>query len=98
LPATRVATGAVRSYRTFSPLPTFALRATVGKPIRWSATTCGKPAHGLPSEAAKRRRRAVCFLCHYPSGCPDRALPGALPCGVRTFLSAHLRAFRRYGG
>src|SRR4029450_8514030 len=32
------------------------------------------------------RRRAVYFLCHFPSGCPDRALPGALPCGVRTFL------------
>src|SRR5215467_16049683 len=31
-------------------------------------------------------RQAVCFLCHCPSGCPDRALPGALPCGVRTFL------------
>jgi len=31
-------------------------------------------------------RRAVCFLCHFPSGCPDRALPGALSCGVRTFL------------
>ncbi len=31
-------------------------------------------------------RRAVYFLCHCPSGCPDRALPGALPCGVRTFL------------
>src|SRR5690242_16457293 len=30
--------------------------------------------------------RAVYFLCHFPSGCPDRALPGALPCGVRTFL------------
>ena len=31
---------------------------------------------------------AVYFLCHFPSGCPDRALPGALPCGVRTFLSS----------
>src|SRR5262245_34305037 len=31
---------------------------------------------------------AVCFLCHFPSSCPDRALPGALPCGVRTFLSS----------
>jgi hypothetical protein len=30
----------------------------------------------------------VCFLCHCPSGCPDRELPGALPCGVRTFLPA----------
>ena len=83
LPATRVTTGAVRSYRTFSPLPTFALRATVGKPCR-----------GLPSEAAKRRRRAVCFLCHCPSGCPDRALPGALPCGVRTFLPPSRFALR----
>src|SRR5262249_8491993 len=25
---------------------------------------------------------AVCFLCHFPSGHPDRALPGASPCGV----------------
>jgi hypothetical protein len=31
--------------------------------------------------------QAVSFLCHYPSGCPARVLPGALPCGVRTFLS-----------
>jgi hypothetical protein len=59
LPATRVTTSAVRSYRTFSPLPTFAPSV-----LRW----------------------AVYFLCHYPSGHPDRALPGALPYGVRTFL------------
>ena len=32
--------------------------------------------------------RAVCFLCHFPSGHPDRGLPGALPFGVRTFLPA----------
>ena len=41
---------------------------------------------------------AVCFLCHCPSSCPDRALPGALPCGVRTFLPPSLsmnRASRR---
>jgi hypothetical protein len=31
-------------------------------------------------------RLAVYFLCHCPSSCPDRGLPGALPCGVRTFL------------
>jgi len=29
---------------------------------------------------------AVYFLCHCPSGRPDRPLTGALPCGVRTFL------------
>src|SRR5690606_7255749 len=34
----------------------------------------------------QERQQAVCFLCHFPSGCPDRGLPGALPCGVRTFL------------
>ena len=33
---------------------------------------------------------AVCFLCHCPSSCPDRVLPGALPCGVRTFLPPSL--------
>jgi hypothetical protein len=34
---------------------------------------------------------AVYFLCHCPSGRPDRELPGALPYGVRTFLpSTHL--------
>src|SRR4029077_7148998 len=63
LPATRVTTGAVRSYRTFSPLP-FDSRAAL----------------------ASRSLRAVYFLCHFPSGRPDRGLPGALPCGVRTFL------------
>src|SRR5262249_60270524 len=41
---------------------------------------------------------AVCFLCHCPSGCPDRALPGALPCGVRTFLpSTRSRSCARSG-
>jgi len=33
-----------------------------------------------------RRDEAVYFLCHFPSGRPDRVLPGTLPCGVRTFL------------
>ena len=36
----------------------------------------------------KALRRAVYFLCHFPSGHPDRELPGALPSGVRTFLPA----------
>src|SRR5262245_53398876 len=41
-------------------------------------------------------RRAVCFLCHCPSGHPARALPGALPFGVRTFLPpSRLTALRR---
>jgi hypothetical protein len=54
LPATGVTAGAVRSYRTFSPLPTFALRATVGKP-RGPALRSTRSV----------RRRAVYFLCHW---------------------------------
>ena len=42
---------------------------------------------GARGAERRERRRAVCFLCHFPSGCPARVLPGALPCGVRTFLS-----------
>ena len=83
LPATRVTTSAVRSYRTFSPLPTYALRATAGKPARARHRTRPRV---LPAVAPEARKRAVSFLCHCPSSCPDRALPGALPCGVRTFL------------
>src|SRR5260221_14460112 len=61
LPAIRVATNAVRSYRTFSPLPfDSAFRPCSGRYI---------------------------FCATSPSSCPDRALPGALPCGVRTFLA-----------
>jgi len=33
--------------------------------------------------------RAVYFLCHFPSGHPDRVLPGASLSGVRTFLYDH---------
>ena len=44
------------------------------------------PKRACLAEAPKARRRAVSFLCHYPSGFPARALPGALPLGGRTFL------------
>jgi len=48
-PATPVAGGAVRSYRTLSPLP-------------------------VVTEA----RQAVCFLWHFPWGCPRRPLTGTV--------------------
>src|SRR5207244_3195805 len=54
------------------------------RPEGFSAASLRGPA---APQRRKARRRAVCFLCHCPSGCPDRGLPGALPCGVRTFLS-----------
>src|SRR4051812_6359429 len=62
LPAICLTADAVRSYRTFSPLP-------FTRPALRPALL-----------------QAVYFLCHYPSSHPDRALPGALPFGVRTFL------------
>ena len=40
------------------------------------------PFHPYPGEGA------VCFLWHFPSARADRALPGILPCGARTFLRA----------
>ena len=51
-PATPVAGGAVRSYRTLSPLP-------------------ADPGRNLCAPA-------VCFLWHFPWGCPRRALPGTV--------------------
>jgi hypothetical protein len=53
-----------------------------------------RPALSSPKGAS---RKAVYFLCHCPSSCPDRELPGALPYGVRTFLPAfaHRRPLTR---
>ena len=73
LPAICLTADAVRSYRTFSPLP------AIGGSRRTRPTCVGR----VFSDPAPR---AVYFLCHCPSSYPDRALPGALPCGVRTFL------------
>jgi hypothetical protein len=52
------------------------------RPARCALTA---PFHPYPPPR-EARSRAVYFLCHCPSGHPDRALPGALPFGVRTFL------------
>ncbi len=58
------------------------------QPARCALTA---PFHPYPST----RRKAVYFLCHCPSSCPDRVLPGTLPCGVRTFLPPKCEARRR---
>ena len=65
LPAADVTADAVRSYRTFSPLPASALRATVGKPVE-----------GLSSEA-----REACEGGRYVFCATFRqvALPGGYP-------------------
>jgi hypothetical protein len=53
--------------------------------------------------AAARNRKwknhlAVCPLLHFPPGCPDRELPGSLPCGARTFLERRQKAPPRSPG
>ena len=86
LPAICLTADAVRSYRTFSPLPTFALDPSMGGLRRASPLAACSPK--LSScEASRAKARRYVFCATSPSGYPDRALPGALPCGVRTFLS-----------
>ncbi len=89
LPATRVTTSAVRSYRTFSPLPFDSRRPLGRRSLRAS------PERRHPRRSKPEGRYIFCATS--PSGCPARALPGALPCGVRTFLSSrHFAVTRGY--
>ena len=63
------------------------LRAGFSLPLTLQRARCALTAPFQPYLSTDGRR-AVCFLCHFPSGHPDRGLPGALPYGVRTFLPA----------
>ena len=68
------------------------LRAGFCLPSALQQTRCAltAPFHPYPAFApygATARRYFFCATS--PSGYPDRALPGALPCGVRTFLSPY---------
>jgi hypothetical protein len=72
-------------FHPYSPPPSGLRRS---KPRGLPAAPRRTDPRACHDEAPKARSRAVCFLCHFPSGCPDRVLPGALPCGVRTFLSS----------
>ncbi len=63
------------------------LRAGFSLPLALQRARCALTAPFQPYLSTDGRR-AVCFLCHFPSGHPDRGLPGALPYGVRTFLPA----------
>ncbi len=64
----------------------------------WSCTGWGLPCRCsrlqrgelLPRLFTLTPRGAVCFLWHFPWGCPRSPLATTLPCGARTFLrSAH---------
>ena len=81
----------LRTGRPRAPPYLVLLRAGFCLPRPSPAARCALTAPFHPyspslSPCELERWRAVYFLCHFPSGCPARALPGALPCGVRTFL------------
>src|SRR5205823_6558769 len=46
-----------------------------------------RPPSPFRAAAGQDERQRCVFCATSPSSCPDRALPGALPCGVRTFLA-----------
>ena len=73
-PASDVTAGAVRSYRTFSPLPDWPSRRTPFGPA-------------CPCRSTSDRRFVFCGTCRPWALKPtSRTLSGTLPCGVRTFL------------
>ena len=78
------------------PLPSWpcsgwGLPSRPGRPGRWWSLT--PPFHPyLPGPASGRTGAAVCFLWHCPAGHPGSVLPTTLPCGARTFLTAHRAA------
>src|SRR4051812_11977412 len=94
---TAVADSLVRStreHRAGRP-QTLAFDLAPGGVYRAAAVTCG--AGGLLhhrftlTPPPLTGRGAVCFLWHYPAGHPGSALPTALPCGARTFLTRPVR-------
>jgi len=80
LPATRVTTGAVRSYRTFSPLPAFALRPSGsglrrGRLLRFRELASPKLAARRAESEGGRCLFCATFLQvtltgRYPAHCP----------------------------
>lgn len=78
--AAAVTSGAVRSYRTFSPLPVPRLCFQGRRKILSPRSNFALKTGAGPS--------AVCFLRHFPSGHPGRLLAAAVPCPARTFLPA----------
>ena len=78
-------------------------RAVLKRLLTWSCTGWGLPCRPryrgrgelLPRHFTLTPYGAVSFLLHFPSPRGARVLPGTLPCGVRTFLTARLAAGQR---
>src|SRR5688572_11698943 len=99
----RLSAKAARTGRPITPPYLALLRAGFCLPPALPPARCALTAPFHPYLSTHPRgasRRAVYFLCHCPSGHPARALPGALPFGVRTFLlpSHQRRSGRRSSG
>ncbi len=75
-PALRIAAQAVRSYRTFSPLPRLSLRRSDRRYV--FCGTFRHPKRGLAQRTRSVRRKTAAR--------DARTLSGTLLCGVRTFL------------
>ena len=93
------------SPRASSDLPGSGAGHACRSPI-WSRSRWGLPCHRcchrrgalLPHLFTLTRAwRAVSFLWHFPWARAPQALPGTLPCGARTFLSAASAAQRLPG-
>ena len=93
LPASIGRAALERSRRRRSHWFRFPLGLAPGGVYRAAAVTCG--AGGLLHHRftlTSADAEAVCFLWHCPAGHPGSALPTTLPCGARTFLTAHRAA------
>jgi len=73
------------------PCSGWGLPSRPGHPGRWWSLT--PPFHPYPpGRPGAGPWEAVCFLWHCPAGHPGSVLPTTLPCGARTFLTAHRAA------
>ena len=93
-----ITVAAVRSYRTFSPLPWRRCRDFVGRALLPASAHKSVRATQAPHKALTTtpRRYVFCGAFRPPDlNLASRTLSGTLLCGVRTFLPAHSRKSRR---
>ena len=85
------ASGGQPDGRLSAAMPPYLLLLPVGfsLPSASLRTRCALAAPFHPCLGAFRRPWAVCFLWHFPSGCPAWPLASTVPCGARTFLPRH---------
>jgi hypothetical protein len=83
-PADDVAAAAVRSYRTFSPLPAALILTTRRRPCSRSSLPATDDAAPRSTILKVSAASAVCFLWHFPWGCPRWPLATTVPWASQT--------------